>query len=260
MRIVDAVFVCRLREEKELEYHQRLHQHEALAEVHCFLSGSGTFREGRSRYAINPGSVFLTFGGVSHQITAIRASELSYYAFLVELEGDEEGELRAEGAYPYTLREDMRFAFEEIRENGLSSDKKLKKSAALRLSSLLYQLEAGPAGPRTEGNSLHVKKALRFMEAERERTLTLSEISDQVGLNPSYFSRLFKAETGKSPLEYFNNLRMEEARSLLATTSLSVREIALRLGFCSEFHFSRMFKASSGFSPSLYRRNYLQIV
>ena len=63
-----------------------------------------------------------------------------------------------------------------------------------------------------------------------------------------------------TPMRYYANLRLEAARALVTSTNLSVKEIAAKLQFCSEFHFSKCFKESTGQSPSSYRRSHLQLL
>jgi transcriptional regulator GlxA family with amidase domain len=64
---------------------------------------------------------------------------------------------------------------------------------------------------------------------------------------------LFKAEMRVSPGLYIRNLRVKRARELLETTSLSVKEIRLRVGMSDESHFTRYFKKAFGVTPSRHR-------
>jgi AraC-like DNA-binding protein len=73
---------------------------------------------------------------------------------------------------------------------------------------------------------------------------------------PVSYSKLrkdFKAVTGESPNQYQLNLRLEKAKELLTSTSLSVSEIAYQTGFESVFYLSRIFKSKNNVSPRAYR-------
>jgi AraC-like DNA-binding protein len=86
--------------------------------------------------------------------------------------------------------------------------------------------------------------------------ISLEQVADEIQLNPSYFVRLFKKGINISPMAYFNRLQMEASRKLLENTTLSVKQIASRFNFCSEFYFSKRFKESTGLSPTEYRKTY----
>ena len=66
--------------------------------------------------------------------------------------------------------------------------------------------------------------------------------------------RLFRKHLGVSPLEYRNRLRIEEAKRHLAHSTLSMKEIAERLGYRNALYFSTAFRKRTGVSPSLYRK------
>ena len=59
-------------------------------------------------------------------------------------------------------------------------------------------------------------------------------------------------------MKYYMKLKIEAASALLTCTDLSVKEIAAKLSFSSEFHFSKQFKSKTGLAPIYYRRNYIQ--
>jgi AraC-like DNA-binding protein len=84
------------------------------------------------------------------------------------------------------------------------------------------------------------------------RTLTLSEMAEHAHLSKSHFSRLFKEQTGYSPMDYFIHLKIQHACMLLSTR-MKVREIALQVGYDDPYYFSHSFKKVVGISPVQYR-------
>ncbi|WP_158299216.1 helix-turn-helix domain-containing protein [Paenibacillus antri] len=84
--------------------------------------------------------------------------------------------------------------------------------------------------------------------------LSLNHLSDAFDLNPKYVSHLFKEEFGEKFVEYLAGVRMEQAKELLAATTLSIQEIALRVGYTHSFSFIRMFKKIVGLTPGDYRK------
>jgi AraC family transcriptional regulator len=98
-----------------------------------------------------------------------------------------------------------------------------------------------------------VRRAVELMHAHLERELPLEELASAAYLSPFHFARLFKKVTGASPHAYLAALRIERARSLLATTDASVTEVATRVGYSSSSHFSKAFRQSTGLTPRAFR-------
>lgn len=94
----------------------------------------------------------------------------------------------------------------------------------------------------------------RRIESAPEANMTLSEAAALVHLNPSYFSKLFKQQTGINFTDYITTVKMNEGSRLLKKTSLRVSEIADRLGYADLAYFSNTFKKAFGVTPSEYRK------
>ncbi|GHH99937.1 response regulator [Neobacillus kokaensis] len=95
--------------------------------------------------------------------------------------------------------------------------------------------------------------AQRFIRTNYSNDLTLESIADYLNLSPSYFSNLFKKETGENFIEYLTNIRINQAKILLRTTDLKIYEVGRNVGYDNEHYFSRVFKKVSGQSPLLYK-------
>jgi AraC family transcriptional regulator len=98
-----------------------------------------------------------------------------------------------------------------------------------------------------------VRRAVELMHAHLDRELPLEELASAAYLSPFHFARLFKKVTGASPHAYLAALRIERAKSLLATTDASVTEIATRVGYASSSHFAKAFRQSTGLTPRAFR-------
>ena len=83
--------------------------------------------------------------------------------------------------------------------------------------------------------------------------VTLEETAGHVGLNPAYFSTLFKQSCGSSFKEYLNMIRIEESKRLLANTDYPILDIAVSVGFEDQSYFSKVFKKYTGLTPKQYR-------
>ncbi len=91
------------------------------------------------------------------------------------------------------------------------------------------------------------------MKRELHRELSLRELAASVNLSLSRLHHLFKAETGTTPAQYLRRLRMERARELLGSSSLSVKQVLMRVGARDRSHFEREFKRIYGLTPTQYR-------
>jgi AraC-like DNA-binding protein len=87
-----------------------------------------------------------------------------------------------------------------------------------------------------------------------KQVVTLTEWAKAIGLNPIYFGRIFKRETGQRPMEWLNQRRLQMASQYLSSTETSVAEIADACGFADQFYFSRVFHRHFGMPPLKYRR------
>jgi two-component system response regulator YesN len=98
--------------------------------------------------------------------------------------------------------------------------------------------------------------AKRYIHEHYHEPLTLHSVSTVIGFNPSYFSSVFKRETGENFLDYLTNERIVGAKELLVSTSLSVGEIAEKVGYQDLKYFYKRFKQSTGLGPKEYRKLY----
>jgi len=100
-----------------------------------------------------------------------------------------------------------------------------------------------------------VEKAVLFMESNCQRKLRLRQIAAGVGMSRSRLSALFLAHLDVSPMRLLKTIRMQQARALLRSSSLSVKEIAAHAGFNDISHFVRDFSRLYGKSPTTIRNS-----
>ena len=83
-------------------------------------------------------------------------------------------------------------------------------------------------------------------------------LAEEFHLSAQYISQLFKSEIGVGFLTYLTSIRMEHAKKLLLSTSLSIAEVSEQSGYADYRVFTKVFKKSEGITPSQYRRNFLE--
>ena len=119
-------------------------------------------------------------------------------------------------------------------------------SEFLRLSA--PQLAICPQSKASE-----MEQIAQYIQNNLHRSPTVDQLAEQAGLAPSYFIREFKRLFRESPIQYMLNQKMQAAGNYLENSSLSIKEISLRLGFVNQNYFSAFFRKHAGFTPSEYR-------
>lgn len=104
-------------------------------------------------------------------------------------------------------------------------------------------------------NKSRMEQAVAFIQENYATDLNMAVVSNHVSMNYSLFSYAFKEYTGKNFVNYLKELRVNEAKRLLAETNLRVIEISQRVGYENDKHFMKIFKSVSGVSPTEYRKN-----
>ena len=101
-----------------------------------------------------------------------------------------------------------------------------------------------------------VRIAKQYVMQHFHEPITLEEVCEATGFSVSYFSVLFKKETGEGFAKYLTRVRMDEAKRLLRETNLPVAEICERVGYSDRKHFTHTFHKMAGLNPAEYRKLY----
>ncbi|MEO2205289.1 response regulator [Paenibacillus pabuli] len=107
---------------------------------------------------------------------------------------------------------------------------------------------------RRSGKKKHpVEEAKAYLEEHVRREVSLEEIAAKLGLNPSYFSQLFKQTTGQTFIQYRIRSKMELAKRMLEQPGNRITDISYEVGYADHPHFTKTFKKITGLTPSEYR-------
>lgn len=107
--------------------------------------------------------------------------------------------------------------------------------------------------PDTKHRNL-VDEAMRYIQKNYRKPLSLEKVAEHIGYSPSYFSKVFKLETGTTFRNYLNQLRIEKSKSLLLSSSASISEICSTVAFEDQSYFCKVFKKFVGVTPDRYRK------
>jgi AraC family transcriptional regulator len=98
------------------------------------------------------------------------------------------------------------------------------------------------------------KTAVAYIEANLASKLEISDLAKAVSLSRSHFSRAFKRSLAMSPMAYLVLRRVEHAKTMMASTTDPLSEIAVACGFADQPHLNRRFRRVVGVSPGVWRR------
>ena len=227
------------------------------------LAGDGWFQlgEGAGVRPVSAGDVLLLPPDVSHAYGA--GDEMPWTIEWAHFAGEEVQAWRAalglaanDGLVGVGARQAGEIRLGRVHpllEKGYGLPDLLAAAAALRASLaelLRHRSVAGSAEPAR----IAVARSIERMRERLDQPVQLAEIAAEAGLSVSHYSTLFRAQTGFSPIDYFLRMRMQQAAQLLDTTDLSVKAIAMQLGYEDPLYFSRLFRAVNEHSPIDYRK------
>lgn len=141
----------------------------------------------------------------------------------------------------------------EIGRDDNNNAKEKHEKAAIVFHELMQFLH-GKYYTREKNYSRETVLMKEYMDNHVAENITLKELGDMVYLSESQIIRIFKKDLGTTPYEYILSLKMEQAKLMLRSTGLMVKEIAFQLGFCDEHYFTYLFKQRTGKTPTAYRK------
>lgn len=109
--------------------------------------------------------------------------------------------------------------------------------------------------PITDGDTL-ISRIQYWLKNHIQTDVNFSRLAQKFDISQRTLIRRFKNATGTTPLNYFQNLRMEHAKTLLAASPLSVADVVMQVGYIDPSAFNRLFKLRVGMSPSVYRQRF----
>ena len=98
------------------------------------------------------------------------------------------------------------------------------------------------------------QSAQKIIDYNFDKEITIARIADTLCVDPAYLTRKFAQRHGISPKEYLVEKRIAQAKKLLKETNVSIKGIAVSVGYADQLYFSRIFKRKEGLSPLAYRK------
>ena len=104
-------------------------------------------------------------------------------------------------------------------------------------------------------NVLRLRPVVEYISEHFCEKIYIESLSEMLGVSPDYFTKMFKDSIGRTPIDYINGMRINEAMNLLCNTDDSMADIADKIGFCNPNYFHKIFKQYMGISPLAYRKS-----
>ena len=97
--------------------------------------------------------------------------------------------------------------------------------------------------------AFYAKEAIKYIENNYQNYITIEDISNYLGLNKSYFGRIFKEVIKTTPQDFLIKYRMIKACEILKTSNFTIKEVGEKVGYENQLHFSKVFKNVHNISP-----------
>ncbi len=259
-----------IRREDEKSYHR--HEHLEFCYV---MSGQGRHRIEDRIYEVREGDLILINAGEYHQALIRGEGEpaVEFYVGLTDIylkgheknclpQPEEEPILHTSGELKMKLGR-LCISMESEKERERFGGYFMMKTYALQMLLLFLREQEQPGTERpverypfeSVNRKYMVEKIMDYFEEHYMQKISLGQIAGNMYLSPFYISKIFKAETGETPIHFLIEIRMEKARELLlADPALSIQEVAARVGYDDAYHFSKLFKKKFGTAPSAMRK------
>lgn len=264
--------------QRRTEDEQNYHAHDFI-ELVVILKGESRFLIDGREYPVREGDLLLLNPGTYHksmvQKEAAQAVTECYLAFTgVEFRGCERGHLPLFGgrelctSMPDGLKQEVfRLCAAIAKESEAFRPGRyfMLKSYLIQVLCLIAReqkeesvLTAGQAPSGYIFKSVNKKyvvgQIMKYLEEHYREKISLDQIAANMYLSSFYISKIFKSETGDTPINYLISLRMKKARELLdQDPQLSIQTVAAAVGYEDAYHFSKLFKKYYGLSPLYYK-------
>ncbi len=254
------------------------HSHNEWTEITVVLSGKAYYRVEDETYNLEAGDILICNPGVMHQ-NIVRPDDQPSVQFFggftdFHFKGYEPNRFPTKGEScvlrlpAESKREVQRLCYEIQAEREAGKPGMYFVLKAYLVQILMLIVRETIDYPRntsngynfeTYGKSYAVKRIINYMSENFEKKISLDQIAHNMYLSPVYVSKIFKEETGESPINYLIKIRLEKAKSILERgDGGSIKSIANEVGYDDVYHFSKLFKKYYGVSPLNYKKNYDQ--
>jgi AraC-like DNA-binding protein len=122
------------------------------------------------------------------------------------------------------------------------------------LRNFFAMLDMARAGKQTKAHEKEIQRVIRYINDKySDPSLSVAMIADELKMSTKQLARYLNEGVDMGPLDYIQYLRLEKAKTLLSTTSLTIAEIAQQIGYTNSIALNRLFKKFEGITPTQFR-------
>ncbi len=210
------------------------------------LSGGCTYIINDIPYKVKKGDIVVCNPGSTHRKILNHGDEIMEFNVgfnNINLSCLPKNYLLAENEYPVIRLVKYGKEISKCCEEMISEKEKNEPGFDLLLKSLSMKLISSD-------RSSIVQSIIKFINENYMKEISLESISKNMYFSSVYISKIFKEETGDSPINYLIKVRLSKAKELLQQESISIKASAKSVGYHDAYYFSKLFKKYYGFSPS----------
>lgn len=255
----------------------RPHTHD-FTEIHMITRGTVMERVNKEECRLVRGSVIILCGNDIHETTWAADAGGTLIRFNLDELNIPTHYLRNMPGYLSLFELDSPIRRHSARESVLQLDDQIITHAERIVQQLSEELHAKPDGYRIQAialllefivllcreylhtspvasyHFLRVMRVIQYIEKNYEKELTLNELADVADMQTRNFSKVFRAATGHSPIDYLIRHRIANAMSLLRQEPVKIIDAAMMCGFSDSNYFARKFKSITHMTPTEYRQ------
>lgn len=245
--------------------HGKMHHHDFL-EISIVLEGEACYQfEQETVQTVKSGSIMLFNPGVNHkeyQTEQTHSHQLHIGLRNISLEGlkrnffSNKQPLLDLGEFQHQVMENSWRLVQESRDEKREFQLMQKALVIQILIFILRGLEEKrtnilPYLTKSEKRQQQIVNfTIYFLENNYKEEITLEKLAQDQFISPTYLSKIFKEATGASPINYLIDIRLKRAKEMLKNGKLTIKEVALAVGYQDAYHFSKSFKKQYGIAPS----------
>ncbi len=243
----------------EKDWKSVFHTHH-FTELFFVVNGEGNFLFRDKTYRIKAGDLVIIPPYMEHTEQSIKGTPLEYYVIGVDgvsfQHADDQTNVQVfcNFSNKSLIADLLGQMLYEVRNPAYGSDKICQNLLEILLLRIIRYQHVIPVPLTSTYMTKECARIKEFLDSNYSEHITLDTLTELTHMNKYYMAHSFAKYTGKSPIQYLNQRRMEAACTLLKDTDHSIASISASVGFSSQSYFTQAFRKKYGMTPIKYRQ------